>query len=214
MACQHEHQRDEHAELRLDGEEAEADAGQDRAPLEPGEAGDHQRRGQKAVLPGEDVDPHGRRDHQHEQALGPSPPVARRREVERHAERAPQEIGRHVGQEGERPRHQQQMRRVGPVVMRKVGVEPGCQRRVVGVEIEPRRRPASEGAVRAHPGVHEIAADQIAEAVVGRRRGQEIAGLEHHREHGRGDGDLLIDVVGGRRCGRGQAHAARLARPQ
>jgi hypothetical protein len=203
---EHQHQRQQQAELRLDGEQAEADAGKHWAAPELGEAGDRQRRGQEAVLAGKDVDPHGRCDRKHVQALLATPAVARDQEIKRHADGAPRKIARQIGQEGERPRHQQEMRRIGPVVVGKFRIELRRQGGVVGAEIEPRRRSAGERAACAHPGVHEIAPDQVAEPVIGHRGGGEIAGLEDDREHCRSDRHLFVDIVGRRSRGR-RAHA-------
>ncbi len=213
LAGEQQHQRQQQTELRLDGEQAEADAGKRRAAAELGEAGDHQRRGEETVLAGKDVHPHGRRDREHVQTLLAPPAVARGQEIEPHADGAPDEVARQIGHEGQRPRHQQEMRRIRPVVMRKFRVELRRQNGVIGVEIEPWGRSAGEGAARAHPGVHEIAADQVAEPIIGGGGGGEIADLEDDREHRRGHRHLLVDIVAGRNgCGCGKAHASALAR--
>jgi hypothetical protein len=64
------------------------------------------------------------------------------------------------------------------------------QKRVVGVDAEMRSRMAGQGQLRAEPGVHEVAADQIADRIVGQRRMEEVADLQADDHHAHREGQL------------------------
>ena len=156
--------RKQQTELRLDGENAEQHAGEHRPAIEAYQPADQKRRGVEAVLAEEYADRHARRDGEKHQ------PIARDRagtgeQIERDADRAPRDIGRQIGHQAERPDEQQDVRRVRPEMFSEVGPEHFAQRRVVDPRIEPRRRTAAEDRAPAHPGVEEVATDDVMRAV-------------------------------------------------
>ena len=66
---EHEHHRQQQAELRLDGEDAEQHAGEQRPPVQIDQAADQQRGEEKAVLAEEQIDRDRRRDRDEQKML-------------------------------------------------------------------------------------------------------------------------------------------------
>src|SRR5262249_52243105 len=117
-----EHQRKQHAELRLVGEEPEAAAGERRMPLEQTERAADQRGGEEAVLPGGDVPDRAGKAERKQPAGALAKNAADRRRVGGAGRGEPGETGRHERQRRGERRREQEGRRIVPAVFAVEGV--------------------------------------------------------------------------------------------
>ncbi len=190
-----EHQRNQHAELRLVGEQAEQDAGEDRPCIEQHETAAQERRGQEAVLTVAEIDEgDGKREREHHR-LPARHDRADGHQIGCERQRAPDQQRPGVGNERERRRHEQEHRRVVPSVGRHIAaVEGGLLGGVLALDVVGRVRLARQHKLARRPYVGEVGADRLAGAVdqaVGERNPDRAAGNKCYQQHQRIDRQAL-----------------------
>ncbi len=181
--------------MRLHAENSEKPAGQRRFAIPIRECGDKQRARKKPVLPGENVHQHDGRQREKAQSAAVAAFV-RNPEIDDESHCDPCRVTREIGKESEWPDEQQDMRWIGPIVIRQFRVKQAVQNGVVIVEIEVRLRIAVQSGLCAHPCVHEIPAERRMQTIIGRLRCAEIEELEQREKSREANYKSAVDRTG------------------
>ena len=187
-----QHQRNEQAELRLIGEAADQDAGEDRPAVELAERCADQRGGKKAVVALAEIDEHGRKSEREEEphllilypshacGCGRKKNRANRQEIENERHALPDRQRQSVGHRRQRRGEAEEKRRVMPAVELRGRAEDLLLAGELARRVERRGRLAVEHVGAGGIDVGEIGAERAAEAVVAPvRGGDQEAGAEH-----------------------------------
>ena len=202
-----QHQRDQHAELRLVGDQAEQHAGEHRPAVEHHQRAAEQRRGEKAVVAVADVDEHGREGERQQQPE----PALQRDEVQRASFRAARPAGRiaapcrgraqrrrlpdrereRVGHQRQQPGDEQEERRIVPAVERRLRRRRSPARGRVRRPVERRGGLAVEHKGAGGIDVGEVGAERAAgqslrPSEVASRKTRPMDGSGKHREPPKG----------------------------